>query len=355
MLDHIVEKTSLWDYLKETKKPIVVYGTGIGSSKIIKILKDKGISLKAIMVNYLHSKHHNFNGYNIYYYEELKAKYKDFIILLAFAVNTNEMLEEINHLSNYHEVYSPDIPVVGDGLFDYNYLVSNISEFKDCYNILHDDLSKQVYVDIINFKISGKLNYLTKCQTDRKDIFNTTFKLLDNEIFFDAGAYNGDTIKEFIEMVPNYEKVIAVEPDKKNYLRLIKYVRETNLSNVECFNYAIWEDKAVLLFNNKSSRASCLVSEKGDLVPTISVDHILNGDKVTFIKYDIEGAEKEGLLGAINTIKTYRPKLEVAAYHRLEDLIILPNLIKKICSDYKIFLRHQPYIPAWETNIFAIV
>jgi glutamate racemase len=33
----------LWEYLKTTKKPIVLYGMGNGADKIIKVLEEKGL------------------------------------------------------------------------------------------------------------------------------------------------------------------------------------------------------------------------------------------------------------------------------------------------------------------------
>ena len=84
-----------------------------------------------------------------------------------------------------------------------------------------------------------------------------------------------------------------------------------------------------------------------------ALDNIIN-EKITFIKMDIEGAEKKAITGAENLIKRYKPKLYICAYHRNEDAFALPILIKSICPDYKIYYRHHPYIPAWESNFYCI-
>ena len=68
---------------------------------------------------------------------------------------------------------------------------------------------------------------------------------------------------------------------------------------------------------------------------------------------DIEGAESKALDGASETIKKYHPKLYVCAYHRNEDFFELVKKIHSLNADYRIYMRHHPYIPAWETNLYA--
>ena len=85
-----------------------------------------------------------------------------------------------------------------------------------------------------------------------------------------------------------------------------------------------------------------------------SVDNLCFDFAPTVIKFDVEGAEKEALLGCEKTIKAYKPRLMVSAYHKSEDLFVLPLLIKELCPEYKIYLRHHPYVPCWETNCYAL-
>ena len=73
-----------------------------------------------------------------------------------------------------------------------------------------------------------------------------------------------------------------------------------------------------------------------------------------YIKYDVEGAEKEALLGSLETIKAHRPALLVSAYHRSEDIFELPLLLNTLEPSYKLYLRRYPYIPAWDLNLLAV-
>ena len=93
---------------------------------------------------------------------------------------------------------------------------------------------------------------------------------------------------------------------------------------------------------------------KGDaVIESVNIDTLLE-DGVTFIKMDIEGQELNALLGAKTVLTRFAPKLNIAAYHKNEDLFEIPLLINKINKNYKIYMRHHPYIPAWDTNFYII-
>ena len=69
---------------------------------------------------------------------------------------------------------------------------------------------------------------------------------------------------------------------------------------------------------------------------------------------DVEGCEREALWGASQTIAHFSPKLMVSLYHRNEDIFALPLLIRRLNPNYDLYIRHQLYIPAWETNLYAV-
>ena len=78
------------------------------------------------------------------------------------------------------------------------------------------------------------------------------------------------------------------------------------------------------------------------------------GAKVDYIKYDVEGAEREALLGTAETIAAYKPRMLVSLYHRSEDLFALPMLVKELCHEYRLYLRRFAYVPAWDINLYCI-
>ena len=44
----------------------------------------------------------------------------------------------------------------------------------------------------------------------------------------------------------------------------------------------------------------------------------------------------------------------IACYHKNEDLFMLPEQILGLRDDYKLYMRHHPYIPGWDTNYYFV-
>lgn len=352
MKDLVFEK-DLWEYLKTTKKKIVVYGMGGGALKLINICEQYGVLIADFFASDEFVRGHYFCDKRVKSFTEIIDEYDDFIILLAFGVFRQEMIEKMEGLAKQYEFYAPDFPLFDTELFDYNYYKNNYNMLENVYNMLADQASKNAFIDVINYKISGKINYLSNCTTQRDEVFENIIKLNNNEVFVDLGAYNGDTIAEFLEKTNNnYKKIIAFEPDKNNFKKLKNFVDGNNLLNVSIFQNASWDKNETLYFNERGGRSSGVVERSKKQVEGISLDSI--NISPTTIKMDVEGAEAKTIIGAENTIKKYSPKLLVSAYHKSRDLFELPLLIKKINPNYNVYFRHHPYIPAWENCYYFV-
>lgn len=120
----------------------------------------------------------------------------------------------------------------------------------------------------------------------------------------------------------------------------------------------LWSSETELVFNEVANfGSSSFITHKGSgkeqVIPTTSVDIVLHGEPVTFIKMDIEGAELEALKGAQNTIRRYHPILAISIYHKPEDIVELPRYIKSLVPEYKLYLRNY-HLDTTETVLYAI-
>lgn len=69
---------------------------------------------------------------------------------------------------------------------------------------------------------------------------------------------------------------------------------------------------------------------------------------------DIEGSELEALKGAVKTIQRDKPRLAICLYHKPEDIVEIPRLIKNLVPEYKLYIRH--YIPYhFDTVLYAVI
>ena len=349
------ERESLWRYLAKTSKPIVLYGMGDGAEKVIHYLQGYGKKPYGVFASDDFVRGQQFLGYQVKKYSDFVAELGEFIVLVAFGTQRQEVIANILRISQEQETFAPNVPLFGEGLFDYDYFLKYENELARVFDNLADAKSQAVFLDICDYNISGKIDYLMNATTEKAES-NEILNLSASEIYLDLGAYNGDTILEFAADVQNkYRQILAVEPDNKNFAKLQK--NTTDLHDLTYLNFGIWQDCRELFFSSKAGRNSAL-SEKGSRsVECINIDKIQNDyavDKISYIKMDVEGVEKQAILGGADTLKNNKPKMLVSAYHRNEDLFLLPNLIWQLNPKYEIYLRHHLYIPGWENNYYCI-
>ena len=166
----------------------------------------------------------------------------------------------------------------------------------------------------------------------------------DHEIYVDGGAFDLASSREFADWCGGkYDAIYAFEPDQENYeLCRQKLADDPALGDgrVKLFCAALWDRSEQLHFRGGHNDGST-VSDSGEMVVQgMSLDAILQGAPVTFIKLDVEGAELSALKGARETIKKWKPRLAVCIYHKPEDAVELPLYIHGLVPEYKMYIRH---------------
>lgn len=352
MLTEILSKQSSWEYLACSEKPLVLYGTGNGADAVIDEFQRLGISISEVVASDGFVRKRDFRGFTVKSISEIEEKYEDFIIVLGFASAVPEVMDSIKALSQKHKVIMPVVPVFGGTVFNREYLERHLDELKKAKALLFDEESKRVFDNMVAFQFTGRLPYLFGSESLREEALTEILKLTDKEDMLDLGAYRGDTVEELIKLTGGYSSVLALEPDKKSFEKLCTYLADKE--NTEALPYAVWNERKELIFSGGGGRQSALSQTGRYTVQAVAVDSITRDRKITYAKMDVEGVEKEAIEGMQELIKAHKPKLSIACYHRTEDLCTLIPLIHSINPNYKIHLRHHPYIPFWDTNLYCI-
>lgn len=176
----------------------------------------------------------------------------------------------------------------------------------------------------------------------------------EDEVFVDAGCYNGQTSLNYGKLCRGKIKIVAFEPEHSNYLECDRRLKQSGYE-YELYECATWSGETTLNFSAAEGEtyASGICANGNNSVKADSIDHVLKGRKATYIKYDVEGSELEALKRSIETIQEYRPKLAISLYHKPEDVIEIPDFLEDLNLDYRYYIR-QYQTRMQETTLYAI-
>jgi FkbM family methyltransferase len=234
----------------------------------------------------------------------------------------------------------------------------NHERLKNVLDLLADEKSKKVLGGVIQYRIH-KTPISTELYSENDQYFvKGLIHISPGEVFIDGGAYTGDTIQQFMDTARRqkvrYKKIIAFEPDEKNYKMLSNYYGKKD--NVELIKKGLSFKEDTLYFKTAGA-AACIVDndiEASYKVPVVNIDSVKACREATWIKMDIEGAEMDALRGAEETIKRNRPKLTICIYHSDEDMIRIIEYIHDIVPEYKLYVRHHSNSSV-ETVVYALI
>ncbi len=236
---------------------------------------------------------------------------------------------------------------------DHGEIVDNLCKVRA---LLSDGQSKKVFDAIVGRILGGGKDASIMADVCEKNqyFWNDIIGLSDRECFVDIGAFDGDTIKDFVSRThARFERIDAFEVDAINFGSLkanVGHIPEKD--RIRLFNLGVWDSECDITYSIGSSQSTVGSGEgKGHVVP---LDTALPGEKVTFVKMDIEGAELRALRGAGRIIRTQKPRLAICVYHDFKHLWEIPLYIKTLVPEYKIYLRHHTNLE-YETVCYAVL
>jgi len=179
---------------------------------------------------------------------------------------------------------------------------------------------------------------------------------LPDEAFVDCGAFDGDTVRRFLDRrAGRFGRIVAFEPDADTFPRLRQFVASLDAgiaSRVSVVHSALGAGPGTIAFSNTGTVASRSGQGSAE-APLVSLDDALAGQPVTFIKIDVEGAEPEVLRGAARILRERRPVVAACLYHRQEDLWRIPRLLRDLSPDHRLYLRRYSD-ECWELVCYAV-
>jgi FkbM family methyltransferase len=174
---------------------------------------------------------------------------------------------------------------------------------------LADDASRRVFLAALRQRLRGIFDATAPAvaQYFPADIV----RLSEDEVFVDGGAFDGDTLADFVGRVgERFAHYHAFEPDAANRVRLMgrleglpAAVRE----KITIHPLALHAESATLSFTDQGGPTSHVGTGGNTSVRGERLDAILAVQRLSFLKLDVEGAEPLVIMGALETIRKYKP------------------------------------------------
>ncbi len=342
--------------LSDLKKDLYIFGHGSFAKDCFKAFKEEGISPKGFIVS---SKSSDNNFDDVFSIDEIDIS--DSIVYLG-VFNREHPYQDIikpleakgckkiimpwdvykslrNHIGQRFWLESPE------------YYQKNINNISKAVDMLADDESKEMLKNIVRFR-SGLMNEYSAFKSNDEQYFNKlTCNSKDTNItYVDGGAYDGDTYFECIKNINIFEAYLF-EPDPNNLETLNKNCKAADIKPA-VIPLGLSDSYNTFTFSPCGEGGH--IDDEGEItIATCAMDEFFGDKKVDFIKLDIEGNEKNALLGAKNIIKNHNPIICLSAYHKPEDIWDLANVINSISNNYSFYLRQHLY-NSLELVLYAI-
>ena len=340
------------DLLLHLNDQCLLYGAGNIGLEMIDVLKKVGVN----PIAFLDSQKSGFAGdLPIYQLDSISDNFKKYpVIISVFSHPSHCSLQKITErlqsygfqriisfesfFCAYHNYF--DKTHYWLGCPDYFRLHKN--EIISVGNILADNISRELYEKQILFRLTGDAAFLPASSPVEQQYFDPSVytKQMFHE-FWDLGAYTGDTLANASNCGKRFQRVIAFEPDMKNYIRLCQYLEghKKDYDSMMALPLAVGKDHQTLRFMESAFSNAAVSCEGNSSIPSVALDSAFFGASPDFIKLDIEGSEYSALKGMQNILRKNRPLLAVCIYHCPDDFWKIPLFLNDLLEGYSFHIR----------------
>lgn len=187
------------------------------------------------------------------------------------------------------------------------------------------------------------------------DVLEKVVPYLENKSAIDCGAYTGDTTCMLLEEF-KIKNVFAYEPDKSAQKELATFISRNKIEDKVTISSKGIGDRCqtITLYKNSdglNAGASFAPPNEnfktfGEEVEVTTIDAEVNKHKITvgLIKMDIEGFEKNAVIGAMKTITKHKPVLVISIYHNPTDFFEIKPLLESLNLRYTFLIRRAENI-----------
>lgn len=172
------------------------------------------------------------------------------------------------------------------------------------------------------------------------------YRVQPGDVVLDAGANVGAFTREALDAGAGL--VVAIEPSPPAVESLRRtFAADIDAGRVRIVGRGVWNRPDTLpmyVYENTFLHSFVMMTRPDGLphrrvdLPLTTIDAIveeLRLDRVNFLKMDIEGAERQALEGARQTIRRFGPRMAIATENLPDDFEVLPRLVQSLEPAYR--------------------
>ena len=341
-------------HLFDQKEPVILYPVGRLSRAAAVALQQRGVRILGFGDRNASLWGRTMNGLPIFSPKQIMDQYCLCPILVSTSLYDSEVCELFIN-GGCQRVYPlpwlahrlPDIFATREyaGAMEAVAYPRNHDAINHAFHLLADEESQRIFLSKIEYLLTFE-----KWRLDKIHSFNTIYfdleilQLSSEEVMLDGGAFTGDTLADFLKITRGvFREYHAFEPDAGNFA-LLQQKAAVDPQRIFLARCGLADQAGTLRFINTAGFDSQFAGEGqpgGEALPVVSVDgYVAERQLPTFLKLDIEGFEVPALRGAVDLITAHQPVLAVSAYHYVEDLWKIPNLLHEMNPEYCLLMRH---------------
>ena len=350
------------DYLKEwsdnPEKYVCVFGAGSGGFAVYSAYRKFGLNIDFFCDNNSAKWGTKVWGDIPCISPETLLEYRDNVVVVIAA--GTKILEDI-----YQQLLDMGMPNIVKHCESQLFmeLLQDTSDFDIPSEIVAEKM--QVVMDMLEDELSQKVLYYKFLYLSSKreqmneidfgDVFTPHQYFIENgkyldkgDCIIDCGSFDGDTLRYLMEQIgyQDFERYVCYELDPDTFGCLQKNVEqypEDMKKRIEIRPYGV----------GGGNTRICLDEATGKYGNVVALDDMEQGNKVTFLKMDIEGAEMDTLHGAKRILQEQKPQCAICVYHKISDMWMIPLFLHEMLPEYQIIFRHHQY--SWsETVCYAV-
>lgn len=355
---------------------VCIYGAGGRGTLVYEMLKNHrpDVHIQFFVDDYKTNYH---EGLEIVSYSGMMQRQHEYDVILIASLHVEAILSHLE-CDNYYIVSTDQFSYDTTQVFTVEEKQKYQSLLTEVKKLIPSESEKKLWDALIEARS------IEKTQTDYFDVIIQNHQRLLNSkqsqylehlrrqpvrTIIDGGFFDGFTALHFVEACPHLEKIYGFEPFREAYINSPHWACLEKTQKIQIEPSVLWKQEGELTFlldltQYSASRLQTSINSvttsdhqlEQVRVPAVSIDSFVeknNISSIDLIKLDVEGAETDVLLGAINTIQKYRPQLAISIYHKKEDMFTIPLWLHSILKNYTYHLGHYS-LEIYETVWYCI-